>query len=348
MDRIAKGTLFGLLVLLSGCISYSTINLDILNPAGVKFPVEIASVVIVDNALPYRDTAIHEVQTESRRYKLDTLYVDDFGHRLVESLGRNLRDQQFFDSVHVVEVPMNIPGSGEDLRPLSYFQIDSLSRRYNAQAVISLDQYKYHTTTNVVDLTNFYYLTLDARSRSYWKIYNALNGELMDIYLQQDTIFWEGEGYSLNHAFSGLPGLGKAVEAVADYSGAKYAGHVAPSWSTVNRLYFTEGHPLFFQATDFALKGKWDKALPIWYRVYEAGRGKQKARAAFNIALGQETQGNFKEALAWAYRSLQHYGDLGFPAASEWEKQQAKMYYVELSTRLQKKKKLDDQFGFEE
>ncbi len=351
MKCIAKWTFPGLMMLLlslSGCISYSTIDLDVLEPAGIEFPVEIASVVVVDNAYPTRDSAVHVINAPGRTYQIDSIYVDDFGKRVVEAMGKTLESQLFFDSVHVAQNSLNPLGSGQPLRPLSFYQIDSLSRLYHAQAVISLDYYKYNTTTNVVDLSDYYYVTLDARSRTYWKIYNSISGEIMDIHLQSDTIFWESEGSELNRAFKSLPEFREALEAMAAYSGDKYAGYVAPSWGRVSRIYFKKGHPLFFEATKNVLRGEWEKAMPAWYKVYEVGREKQKARASFNLAVGQEVLGNFREALAWAYRSVQHYKELGSLAVSEWERGQAQNYYIKLSRRLQEKKKLDDQFGFDE
>ncbi len=47
-------------------------------------------------------------------------------------------------------------------------------------------------------------------------------GHIAGIYLQQDTIFWEGEGYSLNQALSDLPGLGEAVEALLGHDRRDY------------------------------------------------------------------------------------------------------------------------------
>ncbi len=351
MKCIAKWTFAGLMMLmmsLPGCISYSTVSLDIMEPAGIKFPVEIASVVVVDNAYPVKDSAVHVINAPGRTYQIDSIYVDDFGKRVVEAMGTALESQQFFDSVHVAQNSLNPAGSGKPLQPLSFYQIDSLSHLYNAQAVISLDYYKYNTTTNMVDLSDYYYVTLDARSHTYWKIYDATSGEIMDIHPQSDTIFWEGEGSELNRAFNTLPEFREALKAVAAYSGSKYAKYVAPSWERVSRIYFKKGHPLFYDADRLVSQGNWEEAMTFWYKVYEEANKKQKARASFNLATGQEVMGNFREALAWAYRSVQHYKELGSLSVSQWERDQAQDYYVKLSIRLREKKKLDDQFGFDE
>lgn len=347
MTRIFHLIIPGLALLVTGCLSYSTIDIDVLEPAGVNIPVEIASVVIVDNAFPTHDSVIHTINMPDKKYQIDSIRVEDYGKRVVQALGEALESQQFFDSVHVAVESLNPPQTGKPLRPLSFFQIDSLSRRYNAQAVIALDHYKYNTTTNVMDLSDYYYVTLDARSKTYWKIYNSLNGELLDIHLQEDTIYWDSEGAGYT-SLSGVPKMREVVKTMAEYSGQKYARYVAPAWSTVSRFYFKQGHPLFYKADEHVKRNRWDFALPVWYRVYEEAGGKQKARAAFNLALGQEVMGNFREAMAWAYRSWEHYKELGTFSASEREENAAKNYYVELSRRLQEKKRLDDQFGFDE
>ena len=81
MDRIKKWMLPAILLFLTGCMSYTTIELDVLEPAETEIPVEIASVVVVDNAHPFRleDSAVHQVVLPNDEYLIDTVWVDDFG-----------------------------------------------------------------------------------------------------------------------------------------------------------------------------------------------------------------------------------------------------------------------------
>ncbi|WP_010420860.1 DUF6340 family protein [Anaerophaga thermohalophila] len=351
MYRVKKW-IFGiiLIVFFSGCASYSTIELDVLKPADIEIPVEIASVVVVDNARPFisSDSAVHKIILPDRNYSIDTIRVEDFGKRVVESFSGTLESKQFFDSVHVAKGSFKNPARENLLSPLSSFEIDSLLRHYNAQAVISLDYFDYGTTLRITDTPDFYYSTLDARSNSYWRIHNGLTGEIMDVHFLRDTIFWEGAGASLMEVANKLPPIRKALEMAAQHAGEEYADYVAPGWKNEIRRYYTHGHPLFSRASELIAGGKWEEANRICYYVYENGSDKQRARAAFNLALGKEVLGEFREAAAWAYRSMEAYQELGALSVSQKEKDISVQYYTQLAVRIQEKKKLDEQYGIEE
>ncbi len=350
MNRIKAIILSGLYLFLTGCVSYSTINLDVLKPAGVDIPVNIASVVVVDNAFPFHpeDSGVHQINLPGRKYSVDTIHVDDFGMRTVESFGEALKAHQFFDSVHIVKQQFNSGDDGRPMDPLSAFEIDTLCSHFDAQAVISLDHYDYGTTINIMEMPDYYFATLDSRNSTYWKIHNCLADDLVDIHLQKDTIFWEGAGNSVGDSGKDLPSIKEALEAGADHAGEKYAGYVAPTWTIEERIFYKQGHPLFFRASELIANRQWEAAVRVWNHVYEESKGKQKARAAFNMALGQELLGNLLEAAAWGYRAVEEYDQLGGLAVSEREINVARRYYVELARRLQEKKKLDNQFGIDE
>jgi len=306
--------------------------------------------VVVDNAFPFRggDSAVHQIKLPGREYSVDTILVEDFGKRTIRSFGEALKARQFFDSVHVVDRSFNTPEDGGPMQPLTAFVLDTLCEHFNAQAVISLDHYDYGTTLNVMDMPDYYYATLDARSNTYWKIHDRLRGDILDIHLQKDTIFWDSSGHSITNSVADLPVIREAIEASANHAGVKYADFVAPTWTKEERLFYKQGHPLFFHASELISRGQWEDANRIWYHVFEESKGKQKARAAFNLALGQEVLGNFREAAAWAYRSMEVYKELGALAVSQIEENEARQYYMTLALRLQEKRKLDDQYGVDE
>ncbi|MFW6389453.1 MAG: DUF6340 family protein [Marinilabiliaceae bacterium] len=351
MDRMIKTGFFaGLILLLTGCVSYTTVELDVLKPADTQFPVEIASVVVVDNAYPFRatDTTVHEVDLPDSTFTIDTVWVDEFDSLAVQAMGEALEARQFFDSVHVAKKSFNTEEDGKPMRPLEASVVDSLCRHYNAQAVISLDHYDYGTTLEVVAFYDNYMATLDARSSTYWKIYDHVNGELLDVQLQNDTIFWDYVERDISRAVSGIPSTREALKDAAVHAGERYAGYVAPTWTKEERVMFKQGHPLFPRAASLANRGEWEQAGRMWYHVYEENSGKVKARAAFNLALSKEVLGEFREAAAWGYQALEEYEDLGSLAVSQPEKETAKEFYLNLATRIQEKKKLDEQYGVDE
>jgi len=351
MDRMKKTGIFsGLILFLTGCVSYTTVELDVLKPADTQIPVEIASVVVVDNAYPFRitDTTVHKVNLPDSTFAIDTVWVDEFDSLAVQAMGEALEDRQFFDSVYVEKKDFNPKEDGKPMRPLRASVVDSLCRHYNAQAVISLDHYDYGTTLEVIELFESYMATLDVRNSTYWKLFDHVNRELVDVHLQQDTIFWDYTERNISRAISGIPPIREALSDAAVHAGEKYAGYVAPTWTTVERVMFKQGHPLFPRAASLAGRGNWEQAARMWYHVYEENGGRVKARAAFNLALAKEVLGDFREAAAWGYRALEEYEDLGALAVSQPEKETARDFYLKLAQRIQEKKKLDQQYGVDE
>ncbi len=350
MNRIKKWILPGLVFLLPGCVSYSTFELDVLKPAEVAIPVEIASVVVVDNAYPLKaeEEILHKINLPSAKYEIDSITVDDFGNRVIQSFGESLKTKAFFDSVYVVSQPFNTSSDGSPLAPLSSQIVDSLCNLYNAQAVIELGSYKYNTNITIINISDQYYATLDASAATYWKIHDFLSGEVLNAHLQKDTIFWDSVGASISNSVEGLPLIRNAVEEAARYSGMQYSDYVAPGWQNATRYFFKQGHPLFYDAISSVNNGDWEEAARIWYYVYEQGRDKQKARAAYNLALAQEVKGDFMEATSWAYRSMEHFKEVGGLNIGNSEEKMAKSYYIELAKRLQEKKRLDKQFGIDD
>jgi hypothetical protein len=347
MKRIKKWILFFLLPL-TGCVSYTNINLDVLKPAKINIPIEIASVVVVNNSPVFRssDSVVHKINLPYQKYSIDTIWIDDFGKLATESFAEALKSRRFFDSVYVVSNFLKKRKNA--IEPMSANAIDTLCTHYNAQAVISLDYYDYGTKIDVTEMPEFYYSTLDARSNTYWQIYDHMESEPLNVHVQRDTIFWESYGDEVLNSTQDLPSIRKAIENAAYHAGEKYAAFIAPTWQQEIRRFYEQGHPLFFDATELVGKGKWKEAGQIWYHIYQTGKGKQKARAAFNLALSQEVLGNFREATAWAWRSLDEYGKLGGLSVSSEEKKIAKSYYLILAQRLHEKKKIDEQYGVEE
>ncbi|PWE00680.1 DUF6340 family protein [Marinilabilia rubra] len=351
MNRIKNLIIPGLFLFLAGCASYSTVNIDVLKPAKITIPVGIAKVVVVDNAYPFQksDSAVHRINLPGRQYTVDTIWKKDFGKVATKTFAEELEYRQFFDSVYVAEKAFKSEIEGRNpLNPLTGYELDSLCQKYNAQGVISLDYYDYGTTINVVDMPDYFYSTLDARSNTYWTFHNCLTGERLDYHFQRDTIFWESFGSSIVSSVDDLPKIREALEEATYHAGAKYAGFVAPTWTNEERIFYQKGHPLFFEAATEVANNNWDAAKRIWYKVYESSKGKSKARAAFNLALGQEVTGNFMEAAAWGWRSVENYRSLSGISASGMEKDKAVSYYVKLSYRLQEKKKLDEQYGVDQ
>jgi hypothetical protein len=340
-------TLFILLLSIVSCGSISTLNLDVLRPAEVTIDPEILSVVVVDNSLPYRSAGLHTIKTPKETSTIDTLWIDDFPQIAIIAMTNELRNKQFFDAVHVhfdSEFENTFIGKGYLPENTLLDKIQYLCNIYNTQAVIFLESYTYKTNLNLTYLGDVYYGTMDVNGFICWKIYEQ-NGYLLDTYMQSDSIFWDATETNYNVILKQLPRQTDATEVLAEYLGETYIKRVAPYWETVARKYYSKGHFLFVRANDLHIANNWEDAAKVWYYVYENGNKRQKAMAAFNIALSYEVRSNFDEAIAWAdicNKLIEKMGSIRF---SNYEKKLANLYYTQLTERMQQIKKLDAQIG---
>lgn len=345
LSRLTKiAIIFGLSVIVSSCTTLSTIKIDVLKPAVFSVPPDIVSVVVVDNALPFRDENVHVISTPKQVLSIDSVWVDNFGEIATKALAESLIDKNFFDSVYYHPVSTNRNYLNPHFGELPNYMIDSLCNVYNAQAVISLEAVKYNSKMIFTDFGESYYASLDVNGLMYWKMY-ANNGFIMDAYLQKDTIFWDNSDVSFNRALTAIPVLRESIEIIGWHMGRKAAKRISPYWETANRYFFSGGNYLFLRATDLQASNNWEEAAKVWYHIYENAEKRQKARAAMNIALSYEVRGNFPEAVVWADISRKIFEGLGFFNSTMNEKTISKLYYLQLCERNQERKKLDEQFG---
>ena len=344
-NKLKSGLFFALLpMLLYSCVTVSTIPLEVMRPANYSVPPDILSVVVVDFSYPYRGDSTHVLLISGTTTVVDTIWVDDFGMRVVESMAVELDNRAFFDSVFLHPVSLNRPPAGRPDLPLSPNQVKGILEEYNAQAVIALESVTYRSRFQGANTGQFYYASLDANSRVLWKMYNA-EGQTMDAYLQQDSIFWDNSDALNANNFSSIPGLRYAMEALADFMGKYYPDRIAPYWESQRRSYYSTGHHLFSRANDLLRANNWEHAARVWYFVFDEGNDKQKAMAAFNIALSFEVAGDFVEAAAWAEVSKNLFEEMSTFRVSSLDKVRSVMYTEELNERIREIQKLEEQVG---
>lgn len=346
---IAKKMQSGLIVallplLLHSCVSVSTIPLEVMRPAAYSVPPDVLSAVVVDFSFPYRGDSTHVINISGKTTVLDTIWVDDFGMRVAESMAFELDNRAFFDSVFLHPVSLNRPPAGRPDLPLSPYQIGKILEEYNAQAIIALESVEYRTRFKGANVGEFYYASLDANSRLLWKIYDV-QGQTMDAYIQQDSIFWDNSDALNANDFNAIPSLWHALESLADFMGKYYPDRIAPYWESQRRSYYSTGHHLFSRANDLLRANNWDHAARVWYYVFDEGNKRQKAMAAFNLALSFEVVGDFVEAAAWAEVSKNIFGEMSTFRVSSLDKIRSVMYTEELNERIRETQKLEEQVG---
>ncbi|MBT7826082.1 MAG: hypothetical protein HN600_05765 [Bacteroidetes bacterium] len=95
------------------------------------------------------------------------------------------------------------------------------------------------------------------------------------------------------------------IASVAYNDAYAYAQQIIPSWHKgIRKLYFT-GSENMRKAFKYASTNKWPDAIDIWDAIYRGNKNDQiAAKAAYNLAVANEVNGELWKARLWAIRSF--------------------------------------------
>jgi len=104
-----------------------------------------------------------------------------------------------------------------------------------------------------------------------------------------------------------------ALPRTAYDAGLKYMDRFLPRYYTVKRDMYKKGKGSakndFIAAFRRSETANWEGAIQAWTAILNKSHGKNAGRAALNIAVGHEVLGETKQALDWAKKSYEDYGD---------------------------------------
>ncbi len=318
---------------LISCSTYEQLSIDVLMPAKYTFQPEIKSIVLVDNSLAYRDENIHKIAVPSGAYSIDTIWKDDFPDIVLDELKYELEQRNFFDTVYVHDISLRRSGMS-DSTFLSWSMVNELCKKYGAQAVVSIDDYLYKTNIKVENLYDGnMYGYLDANSSVLYRGYNNLNRSLIFSKVSSDTISWSVYGNGLSYVAQNLPNLRQGLADLANYMGEKAANDIAPFWETEKRIFYTTGNFYFMQAAEHVRNSNWGEAIKLWKYVFDNSKKLIKSRAAYNLALASEVQGDYKSAAYWLKEGLGIVSELSSVRAKA-ERKRLLLYSLYIDQRL--------------
>lgn len=333
-----------LLLSLSACSSYEKLPLDILIPAKHSLQPEIKSVLLIDNALAFRDTQVHEILIPTKKFYVDTIWNDEFPGIALDALKQELDERNFFDTVHIKKEPLrrNILSSKNGI---TWELVDQLCEKYQVQSIISIDDYLYHTKINVSkNYEGKLHGYLDANAAILWRVYDNLNKTVLYKEIQLDTISYDTDGVGMNAIASKLPSIKWALTDLANYMGALSANDIAPYWETRQRGFYATGNYRFMQAAEMVRLEQWGEAIKIWKYIFNNSTKKVKARAAYNLALAAEVLGDYSSSSYWIKQSLAVFAEDSNDKINV-DKDRVVDYAAQIESRLKVLDKLKEQVG---
>ena len=305
-------------LLLSSCVSYNYVTFERLEAGEINYPESVRRVGGVNN-MPYFDFAGLDRNTLSP--------LEGNGKIAADTLANLLALADYFDTVVICDsVLQGTNTSFLEPYSLSSGQADSLMEMMGVEVLFSLDRIK-------VELSNW-----DENGYGY-KGVKAVVAPVLFAYISGRETPWfavsckDSIGFKWNEPMS----LGKFQKDASAYSAYMLMDHLLPSWKTVERTYYASGCVEFRDANIYLMSENWNDTYWLWRQAYETGKGKKKMMAAYNLAVYYEAHDDTERALEYLDEAI------SMVKSDSYDARMMKVYRMQLSSRIEKRKQLDVQ-----
>lgn len=324
MYRLAVLPLVAALLFVTGCMR--TTSMTVLQPAQFKLPEHIAKVAVVDRSKPSNGWLnVLEGAFTGESIGQDRTSRQQAVSGLTEILHRTPRFK-------VVNTGIELAGSRAGVNlpaPLDWSEVERICADFQTDAVVTIESFDTDNNAsarretsktkdkNGKEITRVYY---DARMRTAvrtgWRMYDPKTRSILDEFVTDDEANDSATGDNERAALGNLPSPVRISRKIAYVCGEEYGMRIAPVYVQVSRQYYpkAKGYKADMQrAARFAESRDWAKAATEWKKIEQhAGTHRNRkaaGRAAFNMAVMAEVDGNLDVALEWAKKSWQDYGN---------------------------------------
>ncbi|MEI6274891.1 MAG: DUF6340 family protein [Prolixibacteraceae bacterium] len=310
---------FGLLVLLSSCISTGKISIQVSVPPKRAIPAEIQSVVLMNRSMTPEFSVLNQDSLENlfirKKLNLDIVLLDSLAaDTTLQAIGQAMYESGRFDVV--VPLRRNLPYnnlSGRNQSPsLSLKQVRQICNEFKTDALLLLENFTEKINTSYRSESGFsdgvpvkqFTAFVQVAYHSNWKLYQPLEKLLVAKFEVKDTIFWEKNGFSLQETYEKLPTIKEALIEGAIENGQNLASYFSPSWKQDERMYYLTNNQEADKAVFHLKKNEWKEAQEIWMKFSASNSATFRSRIEYNLALASEMNGDLKEAIVWATKSF--------------------------------------------
>lgn len=295
-----------LVILLSSCsVPRAFTTIDVLRPARVTFRPEVKNVVIVINA-PIQPENIGHIVFENEHERNEILKFDSAAIFCTASLRENLESKGFFKIINSDTRNFNQSNRFYKVDTLNKYTIRKLCKKYNSDAVISLD----HISTidqiaiwNNIDDT---FATIDVEMKTIWSIHYPAEKIKSDNIQFIDNFSWD---ININQK---QPIRYNALVDAAILTGQSVADRFIPYWEKQDRYFYTPKRDIMTQAMDSVSYRKWESAIKLWEKALYSNKEKISVQfqAANNIAIAYEILQDYPNAIKYAKKAVNLYPNI--------------------------------------
>jgi hypothetical protein len=166
------------------------------------------------------------------------------------------------------------------------------------------------------------------------RMYDPASKSIVDQYQYSHQESFGSGALTLEAALNGLISKNAAIKEASYEAGIEYGRRLSPSWYRVSREYYrkSKGDDVFAEGARMMEVNDWFAAKEALFQSVESGHRKTKGRAAHNLAVVCEIEGNLEEAKAWAQE-----------AWGKYKNKDSRDYLYDLNRRINEMARVDQQ-----
>jgi hypothetical protein len=316
-------------------MTIGTVKIEVIKPAKTVVPVEIKSVLVINNSLARLSSEFGN-DIQKALFKLDTATTQLISAMTVDIINESPR---FDTCILLPDIYFRNP---DDL----FLQIEwddaiKLCEQNNADILLSLEAFGIHNSIKKISYYDDYYgrvigKKMEFAINSMWRIYIPATKRIMEKKVFRDTLYFD-EFQSKDDYYNVITrdeAVLYVAKELASAVAVNVADRIAPYWLPVERDFFISSNSDMKQAAIYAYKDQWLNAAKLWKPLTESENGKLAGAACHNMALACEVEGKLDVAKQWLQK-----------AVTKYDNYISQQYLRIIQKRIKESSVLDKQFG---
>jgi hypothetical protein len=297
--EIIKKVFLILCFLITGCSPVSYMNIDVLEPAEITLPPSVQSF-----AVGIKKDALQN------DYKDNKEEVEDFFSRnYFWGINNTLSQSPRIKYLYLYDDKPIGANNKSLFMQIQWDSVEQICEKTHSDALIAIE---YYTTADTI------YINYDKEAYRHrvrllhihttlWRIYDPVKKNVLDEYLQKDTVIWMGQGIRTAEALEDIPGIIDAGGTACYQSAEKYGLRIAPVWESERRKIYSPCKSGMWNAYQQLKQDQWQKASQKWINIIEDPEVKQDIqwKAAYNMAVLSEIRDELTIAVEWAKKAYE-------------------------------------------
>lgn len=296
---------------LQSCSTVESLSFERLHAADVNFPDMVRRVGVVNN-VPYFDM-------DGLAPKKALPQMEGDGRIASEALAQGIAATNYFDEVVICDSALQ----GRNITPtdLSKVRVDSLVETLGVDVLFSLDRVHIKLKEGVENGYMTPQFVIDGVITPVVSAYTSGRNAPLFTVSKSDSIYWYIDDELT---------FGQIQKEASEFAASIPMEHLLPHWKRLVRNYYDGGNVDMRDAGVFVRENNWESAGELWKKVYDSKKGKQRMRAAFNLALYCEMNDDYNQALAYLETAA------GLASKGSFDEQMIGLYQVQLTEQMKK------------